>query len=73
MCIGRRAPGAPGRIGHMSRDLIIVGYLLLMGAIIVVCDILFFRDLLWWRLGFNVAVVAIFAIVYMVFLRGVLK
>ena len=57
----------------MSRDLIIVGYLLLMGAIIVVCDILFFRDLLWWRLGFNVAVVAIFAIVYLVFLRGVLK
>ncbi len=57
----------------MQRDLIIVGYLLLMGAIIVVCDILFFRDLLWWRLGFNIAVVAIFAIVYLVFLRGVLK
>ena len=41
-----------------------VVYLLVMIAIIIAVDVLFFRHRFWPRLGVNVAIVIIFALVY---------
>ena len=47
----------------MKQDIFAAIYLVVIGAIIIGADILFLRDHFWWRLGFNIAVVAIFATV----------
>ncbi|MCA0380506.1 MAG: hypothetical protein LCH36_13930 [Actinobacteria bacterium] len=57
----------------MKQDIIIAVYLVLMGAIIVATDVLFLRDHFWARLGTNVGIVVLFAAVYLLFLRNLLK
>lgn len=57
----------------MKHDILVIAYLATMGAVIILADVLFLRDHFWWRLGVNVAVVAVFALVYIVFLRNVFK
>lgn len=44
-----------------------------MGVIIVTADVLFLRDHFWARLGTNVGIVLLFAAVYLLFLRNLLK
>lgn len=57
----------------MKQDIIVAVYLVLMGAIIVATDVLFLRDHFWARLGTNVGIVVLFAAVYLLFLRNLLK
>lgn len=57
----------------MKHDLIITAYLLLMGGLIIAVDVLFLRDHFWARLGTNVAIVTVFALVYLLALRHILK
>lgn len=57
----------------MKRDLIIVGYLVIMGGLIIIIDVLFLRDHFWWRLGTNVGIVAVFSLFYVFVLRNMLR
>ncbi len=54
----------------MMRTGVVVLYVLSMVALIVVVDILFFRDHLWARLMVNVGIVLIFGACYFRFLKG---
>jgi hypothetical protein len=51
-------------MGTMHRPAIVVPWVLVMVAIIVVVDILFFRNHMWLRLGVNVAIVLCFGGAY---------
>jgi len=53
----------------MSKNAILVLYGVLMVAVVVAMDLLFFRYQIERRLIANVATVLLFAIVYVVFLR----
>jgi len=53
----------------MKHGIFIVAYLAVMGAIIVAADVLFLRDLFRARLGTNIGIVVVFAVVYLLFLR----
>ena len=53
----------------MKHDLFIALYLVCMGGLIVLVDVLFLRDHIWWRLGTNVAIVLIFVLMYLTFFR----
>ncbi len=53
----------------MSRAAGIVLLVVAMVAVIVVVDVLFLRDRLWLRLGINVGIVALAALIYATFLR----
>lgn len=57
----------------MKHDIFVAVYLLVMGGFIVSADALFLRDHFWARLGTNVGVVAVFATVYLLFLRNAFK
>ena len=54
----------------MSKNAYMVIYFVLMVAAIVAADILFFRDHFLARLIANIAIVAVFAAIYFLFLRG---
>lgn len=53
-----------------GRIIITVLYVLAMIAVIVLVDIFFFRHLFWRRLIANVAIVLVFAVFYLRFLRA---
>jgi hypothetical protein len=53
----------------MSRQAAIVLYVVVMAAIIVGVDFLFFRNRFWERLTVNIGIVLVFAAFYMRFLR----
>lgn len=57
----------------MAHRVFSVVYVLVMVAVIVGVDVLFLRHQFWPRLGVNVGIVALFAAVYIVFLRRVLS
>jgi hypothetical protein len=57
------------RVSQMSGKLYAVLYALVMVAIIVTCDVLFFEGRVWERLIANIAIVAVFVGVYFAFLR----
>lgn len=57
----------------MEHDVMTVIYLVAMGALIIAIDALFLRDHFWWRLGTNVGIVTVFALVYVLFLRNASK
>ena len=44
-------------------------YILAMVAVIVSLDVLFLRHLFWVRLAVNVAIVLVFAAIYLAFLK----
>lgn len=54
----------------MSRQVIGVLYVLVMVAVIVGLDILFFRNLFWGRLAVNVGIVLVFGAFYLRFLKA---
>jgi hypothetical protein len=45
-------------------------YILLLVAVIIVADVLFFRNRFWPRLAFNIGIVLVFLALYFRFLRG---
>ena len=61
-----RAEGVMG----MSRSTVIVIAVLVMIAIIVSVDVLFLKDYFWARLLSNIGIVAVFAGLYLVFLKN---
>ena len=56
----------------MGRTVAIVLYVLALVAVIVTVDILFLRNHVWARLAVNVGIVAVWATVYLTFLKRVL-
>jgi hypothetical protein len=55
--------------GYVSRQVMLLLYALLMVAVIVGVDVLFFRDHFVARLLVNVGIVLVFGAVYLNFLR----
>ena len=53
----------------MGRQTTTVLYVVLMVAVIVVIDLLFFKDRFWERLTVNVGIVLVFAAFYFRFLK----
>jgi hypothetical protein len=53
----------------MARQATVVVYGVLMAAIIVAADLLFFRNRLWERLLANIGIVLVFAAFYLRFLK----
>ena len=53
----------------MSRQLVIVLYVMAMAAVIVGLDFGFFRNRFWERLTVNIGIVLVFAAFYFRFLR----
>jgi hypothetical protein len=53
----------------MGRNVVLVFYVVLMVAIVVAMDFLFFRHRFRERLIANIAIVLVFAIFYLIFLR----
>ncbi|WP_020660047.1 hypothetical protein [Amycolatopsis benzoatilytica] len=53
----------------MAKSAVLALYLLLMIAVVVGVDILFFRDQFWERLAVNVGIVLVFGAFYARFLR----
>jgi uncharacterized membrane protein YgdD (TMEM256/DUF423 family) len=54
----------------MERPVLGVLYALVMAAVVVVVDVLFFRDHAWARLMVNVGIVLVFGAFYVRFLRS---
>jgi hypothetical protein len=54
----------------MGTKAIAVLYVVLMAAIIVAVDVLFFRDRFWERLMVNIGIVLVFAAFYLRFLSA---
>lgn len=44
-------------------------YVMLMAALIVAVDVLFFKDRFWERLSVNVGIVLVFVVIYFRFLK----
>jgi hypothetical protein len=55
----------------MSRQALIVIYVLAMAAVILGVDFAFLRGLFWLRLLVNIAIILAFAAFYLIFLRPV--
>jgi hypothetical protein len=53
----------------MGRQVAVVLYVVLMAAIIVVVDFLFFKNRFWERLMVNIGVVLVFGAFYLRFLK----
>ena len=51
----------------MGRQIIVVLYIVLMAAIVVAVDFLFFRNRFWERLMVNIGIVLVFAAFYLRF------
>jgi len=56
----------------MTRNMLGVLYAVVMIAVIISLDLLFFRHRIWERLIANVGIVLVFAAFYLRFLKGVL-
>lgn len=55
----------------MERNVIIAGYILLMIAVIVSVDFLFFKREFWERLMVNAGIVLVFLAFYLRFMKGI--
>ena len=54
---------------EMSRQVAIVLYVVVMAAVIVGVDFVFFRNRFWERLTVNIGIVLVFVAFYLIFLR----
>lgn len=52
----------------MTKSLIVL-YVLVMVAVIVAVDVLVFRHHFWWRLISNIGIVAVFVVIYFIFIK----
>ena len=55
--------------GQAARPVVVILYVLLMVAVVVGVDVLFFRDHFWGRLLVNIGIVLVFGAFYLRFLR----
>ena len=53
----------------MGKQVTVVLYVVLMAAIVVIVDFLFFRNRFWQRLMVNIGIVLVFAAFYFRFLK----
>jgi hypothetical protein len=53
----------------MRREAAVILYIVLMAAVIVAVDVLFFRNRFWERLMVNIGIVLVFAAFYVRFLK----
>ena len=58
------------RVTEMPRNVHVVAYILVLIAIVVSVDFLFFRNRFWERLMVNVGIVLVFAAFYLRFLKN---
>lgn len=56
-------------IANMEKNITLIIFVLLMVAVIVVVDVLFFRHRVMARLVANIGIVVIFALLYLGFLK----
>ncbi len=56
-------------VTEMARQATVVLYVVLMAAVVVGVDVLFFRHRLWERLMVNIGIVLVFAAFYLRFLK----
>jgi hypothetical protein len=54
----------------MTRNMSVVLYIVVMIAVVVSVDLLFFRNLFWERLIANIGIVLVFAAFYLRFLKN---
>ena len=54
----------------MSRNIFVVLSIVVLIAVVVSVDVLFFRGLFWERLLANVGIVLVFAVFYLIVLRN---
>jgi hypothetical protein len=54
----------------MARNTSVVLYIVVLIAVVVSVDLLFFRNLFWERLIVNIGIVAVFAAFYLRFLKN---
>ncbi len=54
----------------MTRNMSVVLYILVMIAVVVSVDLLFFKNRLWERLIVNIGIVLVFAAFYLRFLKN---
>jgi len=54
----------------MTKNLSVVLYIVIMIAVIVSVDLLFFKNQFWQRLIANIGIVLVFAILYFLFLKN---
>ena len=57
------------RMSEMKMNIYVVIYLVLMVTVVVGADFLFFRNLFWERLMWNVGIVLVFIAFYLRFLK----
>ena len=54
---------------EMTRNMSVVLYIVVLIAVVVSVDLLFFRNLFWERLTVNIGIVLVFAAFYLRFLK----
>ncbi len=54
----------------MTRNMTVVPFIVLLIAVVVGVDLLFFRDRFWERLMVNIGIVLVFAAFYLRFLKN---
>jgi hypothetical protein len=57
------------RVNEVKSEMVIAVYVILMAAVIVAVDLLFFRNRFWERLTVNLGIVLVFAAFYFRFLK----
>jgi type IV secretory pathway VirB2 component (pilin) len=58
-----------GLVTDMARQATVVLYIVLLAAVVVGVDLLFFRNRFWERLMVNIGIVLVFAAFYLRFLK----
>jgi hypothetical protein len=54
----------------MTRNMLVVLYIVVLIAVVVSVDLLFFKNLFWERLIVNIGIVVVFAAFYLRFLKN---
>jgi len=54
----------------MTRNMAVALFVVVLIAVVVSVDLLFFRNLFWQRLIVNIGIVAVFAAFYVIFLKN---
>lgn len=55
---------------QLTKNLSVVLYIVIMIAVIVSVDLLFFKNQFWQRLIANIGIVLVFAVLYFLFLKN---
>ncbi len=64
------ASGILERVIEMIKNMSVVLYIVILIAVVVTVDILFFKNHFWERLAFNTGIVLVFLALYLRFLKN---